>query len=68
MSETDSKPNLSAKIAELDNLSEWFYGDDFTLDQALTKYQAATKLAEEITHDLDQLENQVQVVADFTKE
>lgn len=68
MSETDPKSSLNAKIVQLDTLSEWFYGDEFTLDQALTKYQTATKLVEEITHDLDELENQVRVVADFTRE
>lgn len=69
MPKTEAKPTtISSKIAQLDNVTEWFYGEDFNLDQALEKYQAAIKLAAEITHDLEHLENQVRVVADFTKE
>lgn len=69
MSKTETnQPTISAKIAQLDSATEWFYGDDFMLDQALDKYQAATKLAAEIDHDLKHLENQVRVVADFTQE
>ncbi len=60
--------NISQKIAELDDQVEWFYGEDFSLDQALGKYESAAKLAKEIEADLDHLKNQVEVIADFTKE
>ncbi len=66
MSQTANK-TLSSKIAELDQSVEWFYGDKFNLDQAVAKYQSATKLAGEIEHDLSELKNQVEVLADFTK-
>lgn len=58
---------LTHKIAQLDEAVAWFYGDDFSLDQALEKYQSATKLAQEIEDDLGELKNQVEVLADFTK-
>ena len=58
---------LTHKIAQLDQVVEWFYGDDFSLDQALEKYQSATKLAQEIESNLNELKNQVEVLADFTK-
>lgn len=66
MSQTESK-SLNHKIAQLDESIEWFYGEDFSLDQAIEKYQAATKLAQSIEQDLSELKNQVEVVADFTK-
>lgn len=68
MSENATKPkSIEKRIAELDQQTEWFYSDDFSLDQALEKYQAATKLAQEIDQDLTLLKNQVEVLADFTK-
>lgn len=66
MSQTANQ-SISNKIATLDQDVEWFYGDDFSLDQAVDKYQAAIKLAQEIEHDLSELKNQVEVLADFTK-
>ena len=62
------KPDsVTAKIEQLDHEVEWFYGDDFQLDKAVEKYQAATKLATEIDQELTNLKNQVKVIADFTK-
>lgn len=60
--------SISAKIAQLNQDIEWFYDDDFELDLALAKYQAATKLAEEIEQDLVKLKNSITVVGDFTKD
>lgn len=81
MSNPDPKPNsnpkpsaspdqpetISQKLARLDQAVAWFHSDDFSLDQALTKYQAASDLARAIEHDLDELKNQVSVIADLTK-
>lgn len=66
----NAKPQktISQKIAQLDDMLSWFYGDEFNLDQALEHYQGATKLAEEIESDLAELKNQVEVLGDFTKE
>ena len=65
---SQAAPNsISRKIAELDQAVEWFYSDEFTLDQALPKYQAAIKLSQSIEQDLSELKNQVEVLADFTK-
>ncbi len=61
--------NIDTQIAQLDEAVEWFYGDDFSLSQAVEKYQSAIKLAENIDRSLDQLENQVEVLSiDFAKE
>lgn len=58
---------ISQKLARLDQAVAWFHSDDFSLDQALTKYQAAADLAHTIEHDLDELKNQVSVITDLTK-
>lgn len=59
--------SITAKLERLDQAVEWFYGEDFALDQAIDKYKAAVELSQEIDHDLNELENQVEVLADFTK-
>lgn len=61
MSKTENH-NISNQIKQLDEAVEWFYGEDFVLDQALEKYQAATKLASAIEKDLAELKNKVEVV------
>lgn len=68
MSKPDTKSiSIEDKLAQLDTAVEWFYGDEFSLDQAIDKYRAAADLAREIEQDLTQLRNEVEVVADFTK-
>lgn len=60
---------ISEKIKELDEATSWFYSDEFSLDEATEKYQAATKLAREIEEDLKDLKNKIEVIErDFTKE
>ena len=53
---------LNQKIAKLDKQVEWFYSEDFDLDKAVEKYQEAIKLAQEIEHDLETLQNEVKVL------
>ncbi len=60
-------PSINDKITQLDHEIEWFYGENFQLDQAVEKYQAASELATEINRELGELRNQVEVVRDFTK-
>ncbi len=62
-----SQKSIESQLAELDSAVEWFYGDDFSLDEALDKYKSAAKLAEQIESDLNHLKNKVKVIADFTK-
>ena len=64
-----AKKSLSEKIAELDTLTNWFYGEDFSLDQATEKYKEAVNLAKEIEDDLKNLKNEITVIdKDFTKD
>ncbi|MBQ7041070.1 exodeoxyribonuclease VII small subunit [Candidatus Saccharibacteria bacterium] len=64
-----TKKSLNEKIAELDTLTNWFYGEEFSLDQATEKYKAAVTLAKEIEEDLKNLKNEITVIdKDFQKE
>ncbi|MBO7131989.1 exodeoxyribonuclease VII small subunit [Candidatus Saccharibacteria bacterium] len=54
--------NLNQKIEELDKRVEWFYSDDFKLEEAITKYEEATKLAKDVEKDLKELKNRIEVL------
>lgn len=64
-----AKNNINQKISQLEADIDWFYGEDFSLDQAADKYQSAIKLAKTIEQDLADLKNKIEVLSvDFTKE
>lgn len=59
---------LNQKIEELENSTEWFYSDEFNLDEAVKKYKDAIKLAKDLQKDLNDLENEIEVLSeDFQK-
>lgn len=63
------KQSLNQKIEKLDEQVEWFYSDDFKLEDAVVRYKGAVKLAKEIEKDLDELKNEIEVLSeDFSKE
>lgn len=63
-----AEKNLNGKIKELDEQIEWFYSDDFKLEEATGKYKKAAELAREIEADLKDLKNEIEVLAeDFSK-
>ncbi|MBQ3464457.1 exodeoxyribonuclease VII small subunit [Candidatus Saccharibacteria bacterium] len=60
--------NISEKISKLDEKIKWFYSDEFSLDEASSRYKEAVKLAEEIEDNLENLKNDIKVLGhDFTK-
>lgn len=62
------KISLNQKIEKLDEAVEWFYSDEFKLENAPERYKAAVKLAKEIEQDLDTLKNEIEVLSeDFSK-
>lgn len=62
------KMSLNNKIERLDAEVEWFYSDEFKLDEAMDKYRQATKLAKDIEKDLNKLKNEIEVLSeDFSK-
>jgi len=54
---------IQEKIDELKVLTDWFYGEDFALDDAVGKYEQATKLAREIEVDLDDMKNEIELIS-----
>ena len=56
------KKNLNEKIEELDGAVEWFYSDEFKLEEATDRYKKALKLAKEIEKDLNGLKNEIEVL------
>ena len=64
----EEKLSLNQKIAKLDKQVEWFYSDDFKLEEATDKYKEAAKLAKDIEKELDELKNEIEVLTeDFSK-
>jgi exonuclease VII small subunit len=60
--------NINDKIDELKTGVEWFYSDEFKLEEASEKYKAITELAKEIEKDLAELKNEIKVIEeDFSK-
>ena len=59
---------LNQKIKALEESTDWFYSEDFSLDEAVSKYKAAINLAKELQKDLSDLQNEVEVLSeDFSK-
>jgi len=62
------KESITSKIDKLRQDIEWFYGDDFTLDEAVEKYKQISMLAKEIGVDLVDMKNEIVAIKqDFTK-
>ena len=62
------KKSINQRIAELNKEVEWFYGDDFSLDEAVPKYKSTLTHAKEIQKDLKNLKNEIEVLSeDFSK-
>ena len=62
------KITLNQKITKLDSEVEWFYSDEFKLEDAAKKYQSAVALAKDIEKDLSELKNEIEVLSeDFSK-
>lgn len=65
---TTKKKNVSEKIADLKTGVDWFYSDDFVLDEASQKYKELTELAKEIERDLAEMKNEIKIIdEDFSK-
>lgn len=65
---TGNKKTLNQKISELDGQVEWFYSDEFKLEEAADNYKKALELAKEIENDLKNLKNEIEILSeDFSK-
>lgn len=64
----EDKKNISDKIADLKAGVDWFYSDDFKLEEASAKYKELTSLAKEIEKDLTDMKNEIKIIEeDFSK-
>ena len=59
---SQANKTVQEKLAELSELVGWFQGASFKLEEALDKFKAAEKLAEDIESDLTKLKNDIKVV------
>ena len=55
--------SINKKLTELKNQIDWFYGNDFSLDQAEANYKKATTLAKSLESDLENLKNRIEVLS-----
>ncbi|MBR3232810.1 exodeoxyribonuclease VII small subunit [Candidatus Saccharibacteria bacterium] len=60
--------SINEKINKLNNQVQWFYSDDFNLDQAENRYKESIDLAKEIEKDLEELKNKIEIIdKEFSK-
>lgn len=62
MSSKNNQLTISQKLEQLEKLVSWFDSEDFVLEKALEQYKSAEKLADEITEELNSLQNEVTVL------
>ena len=61
--------SINQRLEQLDQQIEWFYGDEFSLEEASQKYQEVALSAKEIEKSLNEIKNQIEVIdRDFSKE
>ncbi len=65
----ETQKKISTKIKELEGMVDWFYSEEFNLDEAEEKYKKTVDFSREIEKDLTELKNRIEVInKDFTKD
>lgn len=60
--------SIEKKLEELRQQVEWFESDEFTIDEALERFEKASKLADEVASELREVKNKVTVLQEkFTQ-
>lgn len=54
--------SIAKKLAEFDELVDWFQGEDFSIDKAAEKIRQAELLAGDIEQRLDDVQNDIVVL------
>lgn len=49
-------------MSDLSEIVAWFQGEEFALEEAVSRFEKAEKLAEEIDGDLTKLKNDITVI------
>ncbi len=57
-----NEATLSDQIKQLDELALWFEQDDFDIEEAITKFEEASKVADSLKVKLSDLENKISVL------
>lgn len=57
-----AKNDLNKQLEELEKMVAWFESDDIDIEQAIAKFEAANKLADQIREQLGELENKITVL------
>ena len=59
---------INQEIQELQQGVDWFYSDDFKLEEASEKYNSLVVLAKDIQAELAEMKNEIKVISeDFSK-
>lgn len=62
----EKSKSLRQLLDEFEAIVEWFDQDDLDIDQAISKFEEGSKLAEDIKHQLSNAKNKIEIVkADF---
>lgn len=65
---SNKKDNLTVKMDKFEADLEWFYGEEFNLDQAVERYEKMMKMAQDIEADLLKMKNKIiKIEEDFSK-
>lgn len=62
MSKPSSNLSIEEKLAQLREAVQWFEGEEFTVDEAMKRFEVAQKLAEDIERELSEVKNTVSVL------
>ena len=58
-----NKLTVKEQMEQLDKAIAWFDGDDFNLEEAFKKYEAAAELAKALEETLVEMKNKVEVLS-----
>lgn len=56
---TKKNEDFAAKMNELEEIVQWFENSDIDISEGLKKFEAGSKLAQELKKQLDDVENTV---------
>lgn len=59
---TKNNPTIEEKIQQLEREVAWFESDEFTLDEAIERYQQVAAASQAIEQELHKLEQTITVV------
>lgn len=55
--------SLKERLAEFNEIVEWFDGDDIDIDEAIAKFEQGSKLADQIKEQLNEAKNKIKLIS-----